>query len=137
MVAVQFKSVRIAREWASDEVSPVLKFILRSCGVYKEGVRITCLIRTDEENDAVGGVKNSKHVINRRNPQCTAVDVNPPWSLEKSKWEKWRHDLADYIMTHLRGVQVIIHGEGDNRHAHIEIDLLSCLCPTVQFRENI
>ncbi len=117
MSLISFKSDRIISEWA-HQTDERLKFVLRSMAVLMDGLRITCLVRTPEENQAVGGMPNSKHLIDLTD-KCCAADVNPPF--EEIEPDYWRERFKAFINAHLIGVDVVVH-EGTAKHVHLEID---------------
>ena len=122
MATIEFKKPRIHLEWEGGDIDNRLKFIIYSLAGYMRtrdfhGVRITQIIRTEEENREVGGVANSKHLTGE------GIDVNPPRNFPKASWFKWRMLAKMYINKHLEGVDAVIHGAGSNEHVHVEIDV--------------
>ena len=80
-------------------------------------MRLTQLIRSEEENKAVKGVWNSKHLTGE------AADINPHTYYPKANWDQWRLKAKLFLDKHLNGVDCVVHGTGTNRHLHIEIDV--------------
>lgn len=77
------------------------------------GLIITCLIRTEAENVAVGGVKNSKHLTGRAADISTACFTQTELSYIVNSL-KWHNAIVPY---HAKG---FVH-EGTATHLHIEI----------------
>ena len=133
--ALQWDTDRIGHEWDSQQVDERLKNVLRIIGMKFDGFRITCLIRTEAENEGIeeiaknrgvaGPAKKSKHLLLDPDRMCRAVDGNPPWSKMNDNPENWRRKVKDYVDTRFRGLFVEIRDHGTAPHVHIEIDLLS------------
>ena len=121
MSLIGFKSPRIVSEWA-NQTDERLKIILRAMSVFMGGLRITCLVRTPEENMGMGGVPNSKHLPDPVTGLCCAADLNP--SYDEKNLEYWRERFRGYIKQHFVGIDVVIH-EGTKTHVHLEIDTLN------------
>ena len=107
---ISFKTTRLEREWES--VDPRLKFLLYALTGYIGDFRVTCLVRTQEENANVGGHPRSKHLTGE------AADVNP--AREEGDPVGWRYRAKCFLDKHTSGVDSIIHGLPG--HLHIEID---------------
>lgn len=113
---------RITAEWEGNQIDERLRLVLAAIAFIFGGIRLTCLIRSYEENKALiskGAKDNSLHVV--RFPQlCRAADFNPNYGVKNA--EHWRERVATYVKTHFRGVDVVVQPHGTAPHVHLEID---------------
>lgn len=120
---IQFNSERLLNEWY-EKTDERLLILLRNLAMKFGGIRLTCLVRTKEENDLltkVGAVKNSRHLLNNTTGKCEAADINPRRNYKDNE-EGWRSRIKFYLDTHTTGIQTIIQTHGTAPHIHIEID---------------
>lgn len=120
---IQFKTengaeyqARLETEFTND-IDSRLRAILLDLNFYTErmfgkSLIITCLNRTVAENERVGGNPNSAHLDRR------AVDLRSRDFSEivldfivKYLYDTWRKDF----------IYVLVHGQGFNKHIHINI----------------
>ena len=123
MVTVAYKAedgptyqCRLESEFANSIDRRLVAIILELAdfmlAAYQKTLTITCLVRTTEENAAVGGGQYSAHLHGR------AVDIR-------------LHDLEDYqgrvMLGHVKALwaedflYALAHGEGSNHHLHLNI----------------
>ena len=119
---ITFKSERLRKEF-SDDITDRLRFILYavdgySVQHYRYGIRITELIRTPEENEAVDGVFNSKHLANK-DDKAEAADF--VYSSGRVPLD-WDDNIKAFIGGSLWGVDVVITPHGTGVHVHLECD---------------
>lgn len=112
---------RMMDEFAT-EVDPKLRAAALDGADYmqrKYGVNMiaTCIVRTTEENDKVSDRPKSSHLI-QPGFYCRAID----WSIHHLAEEQAK-DFCRYIISvwgHL--FHCIVHGKGENRHIHMNIN---------------
>lgn len=119
---ISFKSERLRKEF-SESISDRLRFILYAVDGYSVywygyGIRITELLRTQEENERVDGVFNSKHLANAQGKSEAADFV---FSGGKVPLE-WDDKVKAFIGGSLWGVDVVITPHGTGVHVHLEVD---------------
>lgn len=86
-------------------------------------VRLTSLAFDPEKDKVAGRLSNTLHRINPVTKCCEAADFNPSWTLStRSLWEDWRQTAVAFIKKHFKGLDIVCHGEEDNRHNHLEAD---------------
>ena len=118
---IEFNSARLLDEYC-QQLDERLKNILRILALEMGGIRITCLVRTPEENYALivqGAVPHSKHLINTTTGKCEAADINPRRNYTQEA-DAWRNKVKHYLDFHTNGINTVIHGK--HPHVHIEID---------------
>lgn len=120
MVAIQLPTDRLRNEWGSGILDERLKNVLRIIGMQMDGIRLTCLSRTAEENAADGGVPTSKHLL--KDGKVLAADFNPPWTFSTRDPDKWRRAVKNYSDRYFIGVDCVVIPHGTAPHVHIEID---------------
>lgn len=104
---------RIYDEWKSDVVSETLRIVIRAVLCKFDGGWITCLVRDEAKNQAVGGVSRSKHIPkNGRKGKCEGVDF------DLFDRQISRRLIVDYVRENFEFVDIV--DEGD--HFHLEID---------------
>lgn len=119
---ISFKKERLVREFA-ESITSRLRFILYAAAgwtmqKYGYGIKITELLRTPEENEAVGGVFNSKHLANA---QGLAEAADFVFASGKVPLE-WDNELKAFLDASLDGVDVVIIPHGTAAHVHLEVD---------------
>jgi hypothetical protein len=113
-------SERLRSEWYGTALDERLKNVLRILALYMNGIRITCLCRSQRENDSLpDSAKNSKHLPDPETGKCRAADFNPPQS-ERSP-ETWRRKVKDYCDRQFAGVYCLIKDHGTATHVHLDI----------------
>ncbi|RJQ87741.1 MAG: hypothetical protein C4519_00390 [Desulfobacteraceae bacterium] len=120
MPAISFKTQRVREEWEKGQLDSRLKTVVRDLGLEMGGVRITMIVRRDDEIAAyvkVGGSPTTKHRL--VNGRAQAVDLTPP--LDAPDKDAWYIRAKEYLDGHYRGLKVIIKPHGTGRHLHGEI----------------
>lgn len=97
------------RFWDRDNVSDYIRAVAITLGHYawrelEELLTVTEVYRTEEENEAVGGVKDSQHLI-KPGEKCYAVDFRSNdvsyENIEKLKQyvrDMWQEPLKAYLL---------------------------------------
>ncbi len=129
---IQFNDKRIEQEFGSQLVDERLKMFLWIMASVFGLIRLTCLIRTDKENEDLqeiakkrlvpGPAKDSKHLLLPPDRLCLAADFNPPGT--EPLPIGWRLKVKLYCDRHFRGIEVVIQDHGSAPHVHAEIDPL-------------
>ena len=80
---------------------------------------VTCLFRDEAENEAIGGNPNSAHLSGR------AADLRVNWiGGDDGYTDKEIDTLIEYVKgVWGNGYHIICHGEGANRHIHLNVNL--------------
>ena len=122
-------SDRLVSEWNSSLLDERVRFIIRSLALKFDGLRITCLIRTDKDQADIaakaklrgvsGPAQKSKHLLLDPDKICRAVDFNPLMTLKAQ--EEWRRKIKDYCDRHLRGIFCEIRDDGTAPHVHLHV----------------
>jgi len=90
-----------------------LKTALRDIAFEFGGIWITCLDRDAAKNEQLGGVKNSKHLLNA-DGKCQAADfVLMDAALNDG--------VIDYVKRYYSGLGIIFHNVKTGLHFHVEI----------------
>jgi len=120
---IEFKSGRLRREWHGGKLDERLLNVLRILADKFSGLRITCLLRTVEENSALPGASvHSRHIPDPHSGQCSAADFNPPERLSDLKQQvAWRENVRGYVQVHFRGIRCITRDHGTAPHVHLEL----------------
>ena len=128
---IEFKSERLRREWHGGKMDERLLNVLRILADKFGGLRITCLLRTVEENSALPGASvHSKHIPDPLSGQCSAADFNPPQIVSDLKQQvAWREKVGVYVQDYFRGVQCITSDHGTAPHVHLELGDEAILLP--------
>ena len=110
------KGFRLRQQFES-EIDPKLQAVLLGCALYSYqhwGIQwvITSLIRTPEENEALGGRKNSSHLDGRaadnRSRNFTVEQITQLENYVKDTWGPMVH--------------FVHHDSGHGQHIHININ---------------
>lgn len=121
MAIISFKTGRVRQEWESEQLDSRLKTVVRDLAMEMEGVRITMIVRRDDEIAAyvkVGGSPTTKHRL--VNSRAQAVDLTPPLTVQEK--DAWYIRAKEYLDSHYRGIKVIIKPHGTGRHLHGEVE---------------
>lgn len=102
------------QSWESGILDHRLKTVLRDLAFEFGGLWLTCLDRTAERNTELGGVPNSRHLMNARG-KCEAAD----FVLMEAELD---NGVVSYVGTHFGGVQILHHDVRSGLHFHIEIE---------------
>ena len=120
---IEFKSERLRREWHGGKADERLLNVLRILADKFGGLRITCLLRTVEENSVLpGAAAHSGHIPDALSGQCSAADFNPPESVSDLEQRMaWRENVGGYVQKHFRGIRCIPRDHGTAPHVHLEL----------------
>jgi hypothetical protein len=121
MAVIHFKTSRVQDEWERGQLDSRLKTVVRDLALEMGGVRLTMIVRRDDEIEAyvaLGGARNTKHRL--VNGRAQAVDLTPP--AEETDPGQWYERAKAYLDSHYRGLHVIIRPHGTGPHLHGEVE---------------
>ena len=124
MIGLDFKTERIADEFY-ERLDPRLRSIIMEQArwqwvKFNRALVITCVGRTVEENEAVGGRYNSAHLIRSDAPYVRAADVRSR-NLDPEMQVKWAKRVSG--VWRIRGLlHVVHHNSGSGDHFHMNIN---------------
>lgn len=123
MPLIRFKSQRLREEWESGIVDERLLNVLRILALKFDGLRVTCLLRTAQENAALPDASpRSLHQLDPVTRKCRAADFNPPTGSPREYGSAvWRESVRRYVEKHIRGARCITRDHGTAPHVHLEI----------------
>ncbi len=123
MPLIQFKTQRLRAEWESGVADERLLNILRIVALKFDGLRLTCLLRTEEENAALpDSSPHSLHQLDPETRKCRAADFNPRVGApDEPASAAWREAVNRYVERHIRGVRCVTRDHGTAPHVHLEI----------------
>ena len=118
MSILTFKTPELFKRYQDGILDQPVKTILRDIAMEFGKITVTCLDRNPEQNAAVGGVNNSKHLINPVTGKCEAVD----WVISRILVDN-PNAIIEYVKKHFKGVDILYHDSGTGFHFHLEKDL--------------
>jgi len=121
---IRFKTGRDQEDW--DKLDPRMKGLLMAVAAWQytkweKSLTITCIVRTAEENAAVGGLERSAHVMVPEQRYARAADLrNNDLTLYQQTERRvyiedhWNHGAPMF--------HVIDHDSGHGAHTHLNLN---------------
>lgn len=122
---MKFKSIRVAGEWDSPSLFPILKQIVSGAEAYALAkydwdFLVTCIYRSPDENEALTGNRDGVHV-NWRGVDVRTFGIEDDAVLDVAAWtnEHWQYDETRPMMKVCIGESEGPQSSG--RHLHFQM----------------